>query len=350
MATATMTALSTSKEVLPGDSTLPADFEARAQEIARKTIIDPNRPETISNIGADHQQASAAISDKLLEHIKVKDTGDAGKLLGVLAGYCKGIDVNKLKPNWRQQAAHTLHIEKWVTVLGGYQSTLDALDVVKAKLEGTVVTLRNDAQSTQIMYEQNLALYQDLQMDIRVCRIKLDEQDALIAKAQPNAQALYDLKMDRDRLDKKAHGLELTAMLRLQFAPKLRITQAGDLALAETMQDSVVNGMSLWKENLAFAVIQMRQKNALEEENAMKDSMNAMLRDSAEATNTQTIGIAKAMQRGPVDMETLRFGQEKLISTIDSVNTIIEEGRKQREADHKELVSMEATLRAKMSR
>lgn len=359
MATATLTIPSTTDAIMPSESTLPANVETKAIQLAKQTSIDYRHPELISTIGAEDQQKSAAISNELLKHVQVKDTGESGKLLGMLANQCKSVDVTHLKPNLRSKITHALHLEKVTSLLGGYQDTVGQLDAIKAKLEGARTTLLLDVASLNTLYEQNLEIYHSLKMWVRVCQIKMVDMDKQIAQLTsnvnptssampPNAQELYDLKSARDRLDKHLHDLELTAMIRLQNAPKIRIVQAGDIVLADKLQSSVVNTMSIWKDNLALAIAQVRQKEALEMENRVDDATNQMLRDSADLLHQNTTGIAKTSERGVVDIETLQYTQKQLLATIDETERIAADGRKAREEARKTLITMQSDLQAKL--
>jgi uncharacterized protein YaaN involved in tellurite resistance len=347
MATATLTVPSTNSGLMPSESSLPANVETRAIELAKQTVIDPLHPELISSIGAGDQQKSTAISNELLKHVQLNDTGESGKLLGVLATQCKSVDVHKLKQNAFGKLTHVLHLDRAVSLLGGYQDTIGQLDVIKAKLETARTTLLTDVASLNLLYEQNLEIFHSLKVWQRVCEIKLAEMDAQIKTSSP--EGLYDLKAARDRLDRHLHDLELTAMIRQQNSPKIRIVQAGDMVLADKIQSSVVNTISIWKDNLALAIAQMRQKEALEMENRVDDATNQMLKDSADMLHQNTTGIARAAQRGVVDIETLEYTQKQLLATIDETNQIAVDGRKNREAARTQLVAMQAELQAKLT-
>jgi uncharacterized protein YaaN involved in tellurite resistance len=348
MATATLTVPSTNSGLMPSESSLPANVETRATELAKQTTIDIMHPELISNIGAEDQQKSTAISNELLKHVQIKDTGESSKLLGVLATQCKSIDVHKLKPSLQGKITHALHLDRAVSFLGGYQDTVGQLDAIKAKLETARTTLLTDVALLNLLYEQNLEIFHSLKVWQRVCEIKLAEVDKQITNLPADSDKLYDLKSARDRLDRHLHDLELTAMIRQQNSPKIRIVQAGDMVLADKIQSSVVNTISIWKDNLALAIAQMRQKEALEMENRMDDTTNQLLKEGADKLHQNTTGIARAAQRGVVDIETLEYTQKQLLATIDETNQIAVDGRKNREAARTQLVAMQAELQAKL--
>ena len=61
-----------------------------------------------------------------------------------------------------------------------------------------------------------------------------------------------------------------------------------------------------------------------------------------------TIATAKEAERGVVDIETLRKTNEDLISTLDEVMKIQEDGRQKRAAAEVELVQLENDIKKKM--
>ena len=62
----------------------------------------------------------------------------------------------------------------------------------------------------------------------------------------------------------------------------------------------------------------------------------------------ETVESVKESERGIVDMETLRHTNEALISTLDEVMAIQEDGRTKRLAAEQELADIENQLRDKM--
>ena len=78
------------------------------------------------------------------------------------------------------------------------------------------------------------------------------------------------------------------------------------------------------------------------------DMTNELLRKNAETLKMATIDIAKESERGIVDIETLRITNESLISTLDEVMRIQEEGRQKRREAEIELSRIEEELKTKL--
>ena len=58
-----------------------------------------------------------------------------------------------------------------------------------------------------------------------------------------------------------------------------------------------------------------------------------------------SVAIAKSSVRGVVDISTLQYTQDKLLSTITDVQAVLKDAQSQRDAARIELVKMESGLR-----
>jgi uncharacterized protein YaaN involved in tellurite resistance len=87
---------------------------------------------------------------------------------------------------------------------------------------------------------------------------------------------------------------------------------------------------------------------AAKAEAAVTEMTNKLLNSNAEKLKVATIETAKASERGIVDMETLRKTNESLISTLDEVARIQDEGRTKRREAEAELANLERELKDKL--
>jgi uncharacterized protein YaaN involved in tellurite resistance len=78
------------------------------------------------------------------------------------------------------------------------------------------------------------------------------------------------------------------------------------------------------------------------------DMTNQLLRKNAETLKTATIETAKESERGIVDMETLKITNESLISTLDEVLKIQQDGRVKRQEAEVEIRRIEGELKGKL--
>jgi len=75
---------------------------------------------------------------------------------------------------------------------------------------------------------------------------------------------------------------------------------------------------------------------------------NELLKKNAEKLKMATLETARESERGIVDMETLKATNESLISTLDEVLKIQQEGRQKRKEAEIEMQKMENDLKQKL--
>ena len=208
------------------------------------------------------------------------------------------------------------------------------------------------------LYEQNLTYFKELSMyiaagkkrlaEVRAGELKqLQEKAAMTGDAQ-DAQAAKDLGALCDRFEKKLHDLELTRMVSIQMAPQIRLIQNGDTLMAEKIQSTINNTIPLWKNQMVLALGLAHSKAAVEAQREVSDLTNELLKKNAEALKTGTVAIAEESERSIVDIETVRYTNEQLISTLDEVLRIADEGRAKRLAAENEMIMIENELKTKL--
>ena len=208
------------------------------------------------------------------------------------------------------------------------------------------------------MYELNLKYYKELTMYILAGKRKLEdvrtnELPVLKAKAeqtnsQEDAQAYNDKVQMCERFEKKLHDLELTRMISIQMAPQIRLVQNNDTMVSEKIQSTLVNTIPLWKSQMVLALGVSHSVEAVKAQREVTDLTNELLKKNAAILKTATIETAKESERGIVDMETLQQTNQALITTLDEVMKIQDEGREKRRNAEVELNRIEGELRDKL--
>ena len=208
------------------------------------------------------------------------------------------------------------------------------------------------------MYKLNLTYFKELSMYILAGKKKLEEvrttvlpplQEKAKASGLPeDAQAAKDMDDMCNRFEKKLHDLELTRIISIQMAPQIRLVQSNDTMMTEKIQSTLVNTIPLWKSQMVLALGLEHSRQAMEAQRQVSDMTNELLRKNAEALKTSTIETAKESERGIVDMETLKQTNESLISTLDEVLRIQDEGRQRRREAETEIGRLEGELKQKL--
>ena len=208
------------------------------------------------------------------------------------------------------------------------------------------------------MYELNRTYFKELSMYILAGKKKLQEvregelkrisQKAQVSGLPEDAQEARDLDAMCNRFEKKLHDLELTLMISIQTAPQIRLVQNNDTMMVEKIQSTLVNTIPLWKSQMVLALGVEHSTQAAAAQRQVTDMTNELLKKNAATLKTATLETAKESERGIVDMETLRATNESLISTLDEVMRIQQEGRQKRQEAEAEMSRMENELKAKL--
>ena len=163
-----------------------------------------------------------------------------------------------------------------------------------------------------------------------------------------DAQAVNDLSGLCNRFEKKLHDLELTRMISIQMAPQIRLVQGNDTLMTDKIQSTLVNTIPLWKSQMVLALGVADSQQAAQAQHEVSNMTNELLRKNADTLKMATIETAKESERGIVDIETLKRTNESLISTLDEVLRIQEEGRQKRQEAEAELGRIEGELKQKL--
>ena len=137
-------------------------------------------------------------------------------------------------------------------------------------------------------------------------------------------------------------------MVAIQSAPQIRLIQNNDTIMTEKIQTTIMNTIPLWKSQMLIALGLQHSQQALAAQKAVTDTTNQLLKKNADLLKTGTIAIAKEAERGIVDIETLNYTNQQLISTLDEVLKIQNEGRAKRRSAETELRRIEGELKNKL--
>lgn len=317
--------------------------------------IDLSNSNLVLQYGAGTQKKMADFSEKALENVQTKDLGEIGDLLTNVVMELKNFDAEEEK-GFRGIFKKSSH--KISALKAKYDKAEVNVNKICKVLEGHQVQLMKDAAILDKMYEQNKVYFKELSMYILAGKKKLEEVQkkelpVLIEKANrtglpEDAQEVKDLESLCGRFEKKIHDLELTRMISIQTAPQIRLVQNSDTVMVEKIQSTIVNTIPLWKSQMVLAMGVEHSAQAAQAQREVTDLTNELLKKNAEKLKTATIETAKESERGVVDIETLRITNESLISTLDEVMRIQQEGREKRREAEVEINRLEGELRTKL--
>ncbi|MGI5900502.1 MAG: toxic anion resistance protein [Christensenellales bacterium] len=336
------------------ESTLTPEERKMVDDFSKKiNITDSNM---VMLYGADAQRKMADFSGGALANVRTKDLGEIGGMITSLIGELKGIeDVDEPRGLFGR-------LKKGSNRLQLMKVKYDKAEVNVEKITGILqehqVQLFKDIAILDKLYDRNLVNFKELTMYIIAGKKKLhsvreNELKEMIEKAKnsglpEDAQAANDLAALCDRFDKKLHDLELTRVISIQMAPQIRLVQNNDTLMAEKIQSTIVNTIPLWKSQMVIAMGLAHSQQALQAQREVTNMTNELLRRNADALKMGTLETAREAERGVVDIETLKYTNEQLISTLDEVVQIQAEGRQKRREAEAELGKIEGQLKQKL--
>ncbi|MCD8334693.1 MAG: toxic anion resistance protein [Clostridiales bacterium] len=340
--------------VVVDDSMLSEAEKKAVDEFVEK--IDITDATQVMQYGVAAQKNIAAFSENALNQVRTKDLGDIGDSLSSLVVELKNYD-----PSGEPQKKKGL--------FGRAKVKADEVRAQNAKAEANVdkiceileqhkLNLMKDVAMLDQMYDLNQQYYKELTMYIvagkkKLAKVKAEDLQQLHEKAlqsgtQEDAEAYNDYANMIQRFEKKIGDLELTRMISLQMGPQTRLLQNNDATMIEKIDTSLLNTIPLWKSQMVISMGLERSRQATAAQSAVTNMTNELLKKNSEMLKMGTINTAKESERGIVDLETLRKTNEDLISTLDEVMKIQDEGRQKRADAEKELGKIEGELRQKL--
>ena len=117
-------------------------------------------------------------------------------------------------------------------------------------------------------------------------------------------------------------------------------------ASIQKIQSQILNALPLWKRNMALAIEMAKTQNAAKATKAASDFTNEQLRMGSDMLQQSNLAVRKEVERGIVDVDSVKYANDKLIQTIEDTITIAQEGKNMRAAAETELAAAEQQLKA----
>ena len=332
----------------------PAE-QAAVKAFAEK--IDVLNTEQVMNYGSNAQKNISEFSEAALNSVRTKDLGEVGGMLGDLVVELQGLNFDP------EEKKGFLGLFKKATqniasLKAQYDKAEVNVDKIVESLEKHEVVLMKDISMMDKMYERNLEYMKELTMYIIAGKLKIEQlrneelpkyqQKAQESGLPEDAQAANDFANMIGRFEKKIHDLELTRTISVQMSPQIRMIQNNDSLMAEKIRSSIVNTIPLWKSQMVLALSLYHSNQAMKAQREVTDVTNRLLTKNAQALHQGSVAIAKETERGIVDIETLKKTNQELISTLDEVRQIQDDGRAKRMQAEEELGRIEGELKQKL--
>ena len=334
---------------------LSPEEQAAVKEFADQ--IDVMNTEQVMNYGSAAQKNISEFSDAALSTVKTKDLGEVGSMLSELVVELKGMKFEEEKAKGLKGLFKKSQggIE---TLKAQYNVAEANVDKIVEELENHEITLMKDISLMDKMYDKNQEYMKELTMYILAGKLRIEklrniELPEIQKKAQESgleedAEAASDFANMISRFEKKIYDLELTRMISVQMGPQIRMIQNNDSLMTEKIRTSINNTIPLWKNQMVLALTMYHSDEAMKAQNEVSEVTNELLAKNAETLHQGSVAVAKEAERGVIDLETLQKTNLELISTLEEVRQIQDDGRARRTAAEAELEKIEGELKQKL--
>ena len=329
--------------------------QTAVKEFAAK--IDIGNSEQVMNYGSSAQKNISEFSDAALSTVKTKDMGEVGDMLTGLVTELKGFSFEEEEKkgilSFFRKSKKSIESLK-----ASYDSAEKNVNHIVEQLENHEITLLKDISLMDKMYSKNEEYQKELTMYIIAGKLRIKElRNTTLVEMQnkaketgltEDAQAASDFANLIGRFEKKIYDLELTRTITVQMAPQIRMIQNNDSLMVEKIRTSINNTIPLWKNQMVLGMTMYNSDEAMKAQNAVTEVTNDLLEKNAEVLHQGSVNIAKEAERGIVDLETLQKTNLELITTLEEVKQIQDDGRVRRAEAEAELEKIEGELKQKL--
>lgn len=350
------------KENIPAEETKAAAAgavdESMLSEDEKKQVetfvkqIDISNVKLVNSYGASAQKGISGFSVSITKNVKTKDFGDIGDSLRELETAIKSTTTSEKKG---LLGLFKKGKQKVASLIANYESAETNIKKIEKDLQKHQMALTKDIFVFDQMYDMNLDFYKELTMYIIAGKKALGQAKStklveLQGKADTTRDQL-DVQMYRDyadactRFEKRLADLEMTRLLSIQMAPQIRLLQNADQEVVDKLRSDILNTIPAWRNQMVLALGIEHTTRALNAQNALDEMTNELFRKNAETLKQGAIDAALASERSIVDVETLKKINADIITSINEVVKIHEEGSQKRAEAQEELVKIETELK-----
>ncbi|MCH3998420.1 MAG: toxic anion resistance protein [Lachnospiraceae bacterium] len=331
------------------DESMFSDDEKRqVEEFARQ--IDITDVKLVNSYGAGAQKGISTFSSQITSNVKTKEFGDVGDSLRDLRDAINSTVAPQKKGLF---GLFQKGKAKVTYVISNYESAETNIRKIEKDLQRHQQVLTKDVYIFDQMYDMNLEFYKELTMYIiagkkalalaRSTRLVELRDKATLTQDQLDIQMYRDYDDACKRFEKRIYDLETTRLLSIQQAPQIRLLQNADQEVVDKLRSDIINTIPLWRNQMVLALGIEHSRRALDAQSAV--TANEMFARNAETLKQGAIDAAIASEKGIVDIETLRKVNSDIITAINEVVKIHEEGSRRRAEATEELAKIEDELK-----
>ncbi len=332
------------------ESMLSEEEKKQVEEFVKQ--IDITDVKMVNAYGSSAQKGISAFSSSITGNVRTKEFGDVGNSLRDLRAAINSTVAPQKKGLF---GLFQKGKAKVTYVISNYESAETNIRKIEKDLQRHQQVLTKDVYIFDQMYDMNLEFYKELTMYIIAGKKALEQaRNVRLVELQNKAmrtQDQLDIQVYRDyddackRFEKRLFDLETTRLLSIQQAPQIRLLQNADQEVVDKLRSDIINTIPLWRNQMVLALGIEHSRRALDAQSAVTEMTNEMFARNAETLKQGAIDAAIASEKGIVEIETLRKVNSDIITAINEVVKIHEEGTRRRAEATEELAKIEDELK-----
>lgn len=351
--------------VLPPKELEALGLEAtdQAEVLALAEGLDWSQRDALMRFGRDAAQQSAHYADQMLSQVRAGDVEGLGSKLTEIVASAQSLNLHALGEkksrvpllggliDKMRQSKDEL-VNQFSNVKSNIERLMNEVSAMQTGLQARIASLDEGFAAVKAEYRQlglHIAAAQTTQHRLRQAVAEGQEKARLGQLSALQSQTLHDQIAGEGLLEKRIADLRMLQHSALQTLPMIRLVQTNNALLIEKFHTIKELTLPAWKRQFMLALSLSEQRNAVDLARNIDDATNAFLKENAQLLKQNTIGTAQSNQRMVIDIATLQDVQDTLLSTVQEVIKINQEGAKQRAGVVDQLAHMREQMRLQLA-
>lgn len=337
----------TTLELSPGE-------QSQAQKLAEQ--LQSGSLQAIHSFGREIGTHASIYADSLLEQVKPKDLDLIGGRLTNIVVAAQALNLHSLSDKRSKIPLIGGLIDRMrlrgADIANQFQSVREQVDQLVTEVQEMQSGLAQRVDALDQAFESIKQEYRLLGVHIEAGETvtrNLQQRLSMTVSTEPDidalkAQELHDLQSAAVALEKRVADLRLLQHSAVQQLPMIRMVQTNNRMLIEKFYTIKELTVPAWKRQFTLTLSLAEQKNAVQLANTIDDATNDFLKANARLLKDNTLSTARANQRLVIDVTTLQEVHDTLISTVQEVAQINQEGIRQRDTVSTQLQTLRQQL------
>lgn len=339
--------------------------EDKNSALALTDKLDWHNSSTLVNFGAELNNTISKNGDVLLNTVKsdssIEVVGYINNILSELNGFEE--DINRYTgqhSNPFKRFLYSLPFVKSVAtslqnVVNEYNTVAENVDKISQKISNAKIVALRDNSTLQQIFESNVQYIGQMRKMVVGLKLKSQElQDELNQRLSSNQfNETYELSDMQDfihKIDKRVADLQTSEYVLTQNLLQIRATMNNNTAIAEKTDNIVNHVIPIWKNQLPMAIILKNQESSIDAQKKITETTNKLIAKTANDLKINSIAVAKASEEAVISIDTLKTSTQDLITTINEVKKIHDDGNNQRNQLEKQLKEMSEQIHNAVTR